>query len=74
MDWVRSGNFIEGRESPSLPGVTREEEEEGPGSLSMLFFYHLELGSGETLCHYLAPLTYRLVGEPLWQEEEQSLT
>lgn len=37
MDGVRSDSFIEGRESPALPGEEREEEE--PGSLGREFSY-----------------------------------
>jgi hypothetical protein len=52
---VKKNSFIEGGESPILPGKGREEE--GLGSLGRSFLYHLELGSGETIRHHLAPLT-----------------
>jgi hypothetical protein len=58
-------------ESPILPGEGREEE--GLGSLSGLFLYHLELGGWETKCHHLAPLTCELGEELLSQEGEANL-
>jgi hypothetical protein len=59
-------------ESPILPGEGREEE--GLGSLSGLFLYHLELGGWETKCHHLAPLTCELREEPFSQEDKKSQT
>jgi hypothetical protein len=41
----------------------RRNEELEP--LGMVFLYHLELGGGETLPHYLVPLTYGLGGKAL---------
>jgi hypothetical protein len=44
------------------------EEKKGQGLL-VSFLYHLELGGGETICHHLAPLTYRLGGGTLESRE-----